>query len=171
VARLLSGYGHAKAIRVLCELGAAINTPAHDGGTPVHAAAQEGHVEAIRTLCELGADINARDKDGRTPVMMTAAEGHEKVVKLLRKLGADMNKESTFGTPEEIARGQGHTAMAEKLVKYTSQCQFCQKKASVTVKLSACSRCLKTYYCSAACQKQDWKLHKKTRTAAAADQA
>jgi hypothetical protein len=69
----------------------------------------------------------------------------------------------------------GHDAVAEILIKYTACCACCQKRDTAHVKLSACSRCLKTYYCSAACQKQDWKQHKKTcvavAAAAAADQA
>jgi hypothetical protein len=53
-------------------------------------------------------------------------------------------------------------------MKYTSQCACCEKKAAADVQLLACSRCLKTYYCSAVCQKQDWNQHKKTCAATAA---
>jgi ankyrin repeat protein len=135
------------------------------------AAAYYGHVEAIRALCELGADINAAHKDGVTPVFGAAARGHEKAVKLLRKLGADMNKESVeYGTPLDQAVQQGHYTVAEKLIRYTSQCACCQKQATATVKLLACSRCKKTFYCSSQCQKQDWKQHKQT-CAATADRA
>jgi hypothetical protein len=84
------------------------------------------------------------------------------VVKLLRKHGAKIDVVSAVGSPAELASKMGHDAVAEKLTRYTSQCACCQKQATVTVKLSACSRCKKTYYCSAACQKQDWKQHKKT---------
>jgi hypothetical protein len=117
-------------------------------------------VEAIRTLCELGADINTPKNNGITPVCVAAHFGHEKVVKLLRKLGADMNEESKYGTPLDQAQLRGHAAVAEKLIRYTSQCACCQKKASATVQLLACSRCRKTYDCSVACQKQDWKKNK-----------
>jgi ankyrin repeat protein len=163
--------GQVEAIRTLCELGADINTPDEHGYTPVYAAAQEGCTKAIRVVCELGADIHTPDKEGVTPAYVAAYGGHEKVVKLLRKLGADVNVPSEFGTALDIARELGHHVVAEKLTKYTSQCQCCGKKATAAVKLSACSRCLKTYYCSAACQKQDWKQHKKPcKAAAAADQ-
>jgi hypothetical protein len=101
---------------------------------------------------------------------MAGGNGHEKVVKLLRKHGADMSGTSAFGTPVELARAAGHDAAAEKLTRYTLQCACCQKQGAAGVKLLACSRCMKTYYCSAACQKHDWKQHKKT-CSAAADQA
>ena len=73
--------GHVEAIRLLCELGADVNTPTNKGVTPVHAAAQQGHidvvavnghVEAIRALCKLGADFSTPNKDGITPVSMAA---------------------------------------------------------------------------------------------------
>jgi ankyrin repeat protein len=139
--------GLVEAIRTLCEVGA------DHGQTPAIVAACEGHVGAIRALCELGADINAPDKGDQTPVCVAAHYGHGNVVRLLRNLGADMGAESDFGTPADAARREGHVAVAEKLTSYTSQCACCQKKASATVKLLACSICKKTYHCSAACQK------------------
>jgi hypothetical protein len=91
------------------------------------------------------------------------------VVKLLRKLGAKMDVvASSLGTPAELANRAGHPAVAEKLTRYTSQCACCQKQGT-GVKLLACSRCRKTFYCSVACQKQEWTQHKKT--CVAADQA
>jgi hypothetical protein len=81
----------------------------------------------------------------------------------LRELGADVNKQTERGvTAAEIARQQGHVAVAEILIKH---CECCQKKGT-DVKLNACSRCMTAYYCSVACQKQDWKQHKKTCGAA-----
>mgnify|MGYP006273442139 CR=1 FL=1 len=38
-------------------------------------------------------------------------------------------------------------------------CPICQQR---NVKLQACSRCRRAFYCSVACQKQDWKKHKAT---------
>jgi hypothetical protein len=135
----------------------------------VFEAAGCGHVAAIRTLHELGADINTPNNHGCTPLLAAASKGHQKVVKLLRKLGADMNEESIVGSAVDVAQAFGHDAVAEKLSKYTACCACCQKKkGTADVKLLACSRCLKTYYCSSQCQKQDWKLHKKTCAAAAA---
>jgi hypothetical protein len=127
----------------------------------VFAAAQTGHVEAIRVFCGLGADINAAAKNAVSPAHIAADRGHEKVVKLLRKLGAKMDADTALhGTPLTQALLKGNDAMAEKLMRDTSQCACCQQKATATVKLLACSRCRKTFYCSAACQKQDWKKHK-----------
>jgi hypothetical protein len=82
-------------------------------------------------------------------------------VKLLRKLGADMKGQRVYSSPGvskgftvlDVVKHEGHTNIAEKLTRYTSQCACCEKKASADVKLLACSRCKKTFYCSAQCQK------------------
>jgi ankyrin repeat protein len=132
-------FGHVEAIRALCELGADVNTPAHDVSTPVWIAACNG--QTMRTLCELGADINTPDHDGGcTPVLAAAGNGHKKDVKLLHKLGTNINEESNCGTPIELAQQEGHPEVAEKLIKYTSQCQCCGKKATASGKLSACNK-------------------------------
>ena len=60
----------------------------------------------------------------------------------MRELGADVNKQIERGvTAAEIARQQGHVAVAEILTKH---CECCQKKGT-DVKLNACSRCMTTY--------------------------
>ena len=151
--------GHINAIRTLYKLGANVNTPDNKGFTPVYAAASKGHVDAVRTLCELGADVNTPNNKGCTPVHAAATEGHEKVVTLLRKFGAKMDEQSDFGTAADAAAKMGHTVIQAKLAKYNSCCANCVE-AGTNVNLSLCSRCNSTYYCSAACQKQDWKKHK-----------
>jgi hypothetical protein len=135
---------------VHCELGADVNAAANSGYTLVFVAAGGGQIEAIRTLHELGADINLPNNEGCSPLLIAARNGDQDKVKLLHKLGADMNEESRFGSPAELAGSAGHPALAEKLVRYTSQCACCQKQGTTDIKLFACSRCKKTYYCSAA---------------------
>ena len=70
---------------------------------------------------------NTPDKNGFTLAHAAAHSGHEKAVKLLRKLQSD------FGTPIELARQRGQTEVAEKPIKYTSQCARCEKKATAIV--------------------------------------
>jgi hypothetical protein len=76
-----------------------------------------------------------------------------------------MNKKSAvFGTPLDQAQEEEHDAVAEKLTRCTSQCACCGKNGA-DVHLNACSRCRKTFYCSAQSQKRDWKKHKKACSA------
>ena len=97
--------------------------------------------------------------DGVTPMIIAAQFGHKDIVTLLTKLGADVAVNSKHGTAAEAAVRVGHTEVAEKLARYASQCAGCSKKGT-EIKLHTCSRCLCTYYCSAACQQQDWTQHK-----------
>jgi hypothetical protein len=113
--------------------------------------------------------MSTPDQKGYTPVHIAAARGRQQVVQLLRKLGAKMDVvASSLGSPAELASRAGHPAVAKKLLMYTSRCEFCQAVWK-DVQLFACSRCKKTFYCSVACQKQEWTQHKKT--CVAADQA
>lgn len=41
-----------------------------------------------------------------------------------------------------------------------SECTTCRKQASADVSLQRCGRCGTATYCSAACQRQDWAVHK-----------
>lgn len=43
-----------------------------------------------------------------------------------------------------------------------ASCTSCERKEEDQCKLSRCARCGTAAYCSAACQKQDWKVHKWT---------
>ena len=157
--------GFVEVIRVLVEFGADVNAQDNEGVTPVYFAAQEGFVKAVRVLHEFGADLDIPTNEGATPVHVAAINGHKEVVKLLRRLGADMtaavqHKGKQY-SPADFASIKGHTATAERLTRYASQCACCEQKGA-DVKLQACSVCTTTYYCSTTCQKQDWKQHKQT---------
>ena len=41
------------------------------------------------------------------------------------------------------------------------QCFVCTKPESESLRLLCCTRCKSAAYCSAECQKADWKFHKK----------
>jgi MYND finger len=43
---------------------------------------------------------------------------------------------------------------------YANECASCHKWRTTAHKVSKCSRCLTTYYCSATCQRADWPSHK-----------
>lgn len=47
--------------------------------------------------------------------------------------------------------------MDDKVLDVLRKCYYCHKPNA----MSRCSRCRLTYYCGVACQKADWKEHKK----------
>ena len=128
-------------------------------------AATRGHIEVVCVLHKHEADPSIANKHGAIPVHMAAEAGHKDVVKLFRKLGADVAAPYQIDGQQysaaDLASHQGHTALAKKLARYHSQCACCEEKRA-DVRFLACGRCKTTFYCSAACQKQDWPQHKQT---------
>lgn len=59
----------------------------------------------------------------------------------------------------------------EKVHKDGQVCRTCGKSGAVAGKVSLCSVCRAEWYCSTACQKADWKRHRKTCTPAGAPPA
>ncbi|KAK4099165.1 hypothetical protein N658DRAFT_174868 [Parathielavia hyrcaniae] len=64
---------------------------------------------------------------------------------------------------EELIAPDLARAVAEEMagkVVVVSKCRNCGKPGSEEVRLKKCSRCLEAVYCSAECQKKDWKKHR-----------
>jgi ankyrin repeat protein len=57
---------------------------AHDGATPLHAAAKEGQVGVAELLIAQGADVNAGDDRGATPLDYAVVNGNQGVADSLR---------------------------------------------------------------------------------------
>lgn len=55
-----------------------------------------------------------------------------------------------------LASAADGTAVKKRLV----DCAYCKKISSASDEFKRCSRCKQTHYCSADCQKKDWKTHK-----------
>jgi hypothetical protein len=63
---------------------------------------------------------------------------------------------------EELIAPDLAKAMAEELAGkvVVPKCRNCGRAESEEVKLKKCMRCLAVMYCSAECQKKDWKKHR-----------
>jgi ankyrin repeat protein len=110
-------------------------------------------------LAKHGANINAADKQGCTPVLMAAQMGHVDAIKALYKLGANMKPDAMYSLTQVASRQPEALVLIEKiLAKMTRECECC---GSSSKRLKVCSKCEKVRYCSAECQKQDHKKHKK----------
>src|SRR5262249_1357073 len=73
IVHLVIGNGHVEVGKLLLDHGAALETKADKGWTPLNTAAQAGHLPFVELLLDRGADVNATDDDGFTP-LLTAAE-------------------------------------------------------------------------------------------------
>lgn len=111
-------------IEVLLEAGANINAPAafKCGLTALQGAAICGHLNIALRFLELGADVNAAPAviDGRTALDGAAEHGRLDMVQLLLKAGAegDPSAENRFDRAVELARENGHFAVARLLESY-----------------------------------------------------
>ena len=74
-----------------------------------------GDAEIIQLLLEAGAAISQARNDGVTPLFAACDKGHLEVAKLLSSYGAS-RAATPFGTPEEVANGEGHADLAAWLV-------------------------------------------------------
>ena len=60
-------------------------TRAHNGQTPMHAAAQNGHLNTVKVLKARYYNPNCADNRGITPIYLAAQNGHENVIQFLAK--------------------------------------------------------------------------------------
>ena len=130
-----------KVIRSLVSKGVDVNIKDWEGCTPLHvvAATEKENIEIVKFLVSKGADVNAemgrRDarpdigypspRPGLTPLHLAAERGNIKTVKFLVANGADVNVKAEYarffldvekrGTPLDIAKDKGHTAVVEYL--------------------------------------------------------
>jgi hypothetical protein len=149
---------------------------------PLWCAARAGHVEIVDILLSHGADIEGRGRMGTTPIAIAAALAHIGVVALLRQRGADTCARATefpYLTPaQSVSPASGGTAQqnaaqAAKIVELLAlgnvaarpaagtrslrSCGHCRKEGAA---FSRCSGCGVVAYCSKACQRAAWKMHK-----------
>jgi len=147
-----------------------INSGAIIDNISLISASQLGNIDIVDILIKARADINGCDEIGCFPLMMTLhSGGHIEIVKLLIKNGADVNKLTNGGNSLlYIALHYGYLDIANILIKSGANIDkkccnliienkncICGKK-----KEFICSQCKVFGYCSAECQKIDWKIHK-----------
>ena len=71
-------------MRELLARGAAVDTAADDGWTPLYVASAEGHLEVVRELLSRGAFPGLAAHNGATALSAATANGHPAIAQLLR---------------------------------------------------------------------------------------
>ena len=103
-----------KIIKVLHELGNAINEMNQEGETPLTQAISSGDIKMVKLLIELGANVNQASSQGMTP-MSIAVDNENRgaryaMVKYLHAGGAELDLPSKNGwTPMASAARKGYT--------------------------------------------------------------
>jgi hypothetical protein len=188
---------HAALARCLLEAGARPNAKDVGGFTAFHYAtngsnANDATLQIASMLPQYGGDPNVRNRFGMAPLIEAVMSARLDVIECLVHAGADSTLEdqsmaalspselkaadcpSKIITPVTLARLQpkvlklfSRAELAKtkmEPVVFTCSAAGCDKPAPKT-----CSICLRSWYCSAACQKADWKTHKASCKRAAAD--
>ena len=84
--------------------------------TPLHIAASGNHRDAAVLLLDAGARVEDRDSDGGTALHFAAGCSGPTMCRLLVSRGASLDvRDEDDRDPEAVARGRGHTALADFL--------------------------------------------------------
>lgn len=118
----VSEKGYTDMMRLLISLGANVDAPDDDSGTPLLVAINSctpigSSIPML--LIERGASPELSASDGTTPLYLASFKGAEDLVEELLKRGADINKPGPGGmVPLAGAVEGGHILVAEILLKY-----------------------------------------------------
>ena len=116
-----------EAVRLLVELGAAVNQTNAEGQTAMHAAAFNGSDAIVQFLADKGAKVDLRDENGETPWSMAAGIApvlryrglysvHQSTVDLLLKLGAKPVTREEMDTRSNLSRTAPQAPSPDNLV-------------------------------------------------------
>ena len=92
-----------------------------------------------------------------------AAQEHEPLIGSSEKRVAAAESNHKFLAQAVMAEQmKNNLTTGKKSIGLSPACSFCKKEpASSGATLKCCTRCRSAHYCSVACQKSDWKKHKK----------
>uniref|UniRef100_A0A0G4HC46 MYND-type domain-containing protein n=1 Tax=Chromera velia CCMP2878 TaxID=1169474 RepID=A0A0G4HC46_9ALVE len=161
--------GHLLATQALCQNGTDAIAGTEAGCTPIMLAARAGD-RAVAVLQFLLAwpgvseSVNSSDLCGNTAVHYAAESRNHPGVLTLLDVGAHAHlRNKRMYTPLDLARGSQLSVSLPPDVDSTVECIPVLKRCGACGATNAeviCFRCNSQRYCSAACQKQAWAMHK-----------
>jgi uncharacterized protein len=109
--------GHLKAVALLLDRGAKVDSVDGEGVTPLILASYRGQTEVVKLLLERGAAVNAREKrNGLSSLSHAVGRGDKELVSVLLAHGADRFLKDTDGrTALERAEANGATEIVALL--------------------------------------------------------
>ncbi|KZT67860.1 hypothetical protein DAEQUDRAFT_672474 [Daedalea quercina L-15889] len=170
------GADHAATLNYLISGGAPVDSCDIVGLTALHHATQNAYgptVALARILLESGANVNYQNLYGEIPLLSAFQLGDARVVELLMEFGADLDipdADGTTGRSMFVNTGATVTAAVMKWIRKRTGEQrpldgkMCAKCGKTDVPLKICSKCHAAKYCSAECQRADWREHKQACT-------
>ncbi|KAK8458530.1 hypothetical protein SEVIR_3G395200v4 [Setaria viridis] len=100
------------------ESGLDVNSPATEGGMPVHFAAAGGDESVLGYLLDRGGNPGVPDSKGSTPLHDAAEQGHCEAVRLLLSKGVDVDPVNYRGTPLHLAAAKDKDQVVKILLEH-----------------------------------------------------
>jgi hypothetical protein len=111
-----AGRGDLPQVQAQLAAGAPLDGRDDQGRTALHWAVVAGDGEVVASLLAAGADAEVTDASGRTALHNAAFWGFEDIARALVSAGASTDRtDDSDQTPADLARQQGHAALAEEL--------------------------------------------------------
>jgi hypothetical protein len=111
-----AGRGDLAQVQAQLAAGAPLDGRDDQGRTALHWAVVAGDGEVVASLLAAGADVELTDASGRTALHNAAFWGFEDIARALVSAGASTDRtDDSDQTPADLARQQGHAALAEDL--------------------------------------------------------
>ena len=157
-------HKHLKILKKLIRLGADVN--AHDiyGFTPLHYAVLHRNEGMVTVLLKHGANPNSESRNGWRPLyhlIKAYLVFGLKIIDILIQYNARLTDKREINKLRTSVETHGTKDLAIKVreahPREKEECENCTKPTT-----KQCGACGKVYYCTPACQKQDWKFHKIT---------
>ena len=159
-------HKHLEILEELLELGADPN--AHDifGYTPLHFAIKHLNEGMVNALLSHGANPNSEARDGLRPLSGLAllTLGFPIIMRIIHSLiqhNSKLTNKEEINVLRTLVQTYGSKDLAvrvrEAMPRDENECELC-----VQFSTKRCSGCALVFYCTAACQKLDWKFHKVT---------
>jgi ankyrin repeat protein len=143
--------GHVLCVKMLLTRGSLISAQDNDGETPLHIAAKYAHNECVKALLEAHADINAENECEQTPLDYAVEAKDFDIIKALILAGARPGKHH-----DENCTDCMYSGLPGILALFKNECGGCGSIGELLI----CEQCVLMHYCSVACQKKDWRVHK-----------
>ena len=125
--------------------------------------------QVVSTLLNYGADPNMKTIDKRTVLTAISATKTKCIPEYWKPLEMLIDHNAQTTTYEETLTLRTKietTFLLESAVKvreaFPKKDKECELSSCANISIKRCSACNSVYYCSVACQKQDWKFHKRT---------
>ncbi len=112
-------YGQRKAVSIILEMGASVNTTDERGNTALLISAQKGDIFITEYLLEKGAHVDVQNSEGKTALMISAEVGSIHIAEVLLKHKASIELKDKHGnTVALLAVKHGYSQIAELLLQH-----------------------------------------------------